>query len=175
MNRKKFAALTATVAMLVGGAIAYTAGADADPVWPHAQLSTSYDQHDGGLVEFDQVDSIAGASFDAATNELTLDVGGVWTIIAAPQVGSVQQQKAAQGSANFWIAVNGVAVPNSNVTWAENSNGVGDVIISQGVGQFAAGDIITVEWSTTGPSLEAIYTEGEPLTPSIIFSAIYEG
>ena len=161
MKLSTIATAAAAAALLVAGISATT---QADPIQPHAQLSTTYDQHDGGVVSYDSVDSIAGATFDG-TDTLTVNEGGLWLVVAAPQVGNIQNN--GSGSANFWIAVNGVDVANSNVTWQSNGKS-GDVIISQGAVVLAAGDEITVEWSTTGPSLEAITTTGEPLTPSII-------
>ena len=169
--KKIIAAVAAVGIALLGFSIGQTAQADA--FQPHAQLSTSFDQFDGGLVTYDQVDSIAGAKFDG-TGTLTVEESGLWLIVAAPQVGSIQNPGSSKGSANFWIAVNGVDVDNSNVTWSTNGKG-GDVIISQGAMLLKAGDKVTVQWSTTGPALEAITTPGEPLTPSIIFTAALLG
>jgi hypothetical protein len=171
---KRILILLATAAAAVGLTLTFAVPGGADPVHPHAQLSTSFDQYLGGTVEFDQVDSISFASFDEATDGLTLEAPGLWLLIAAPQVGSIQNPSANGGSANFWLAADGVQIPNSNVTWQANGRG-GDVIVSQGVGSFEADTVITVEWSTTGPALEAITTPGEPLTPSIIFTAVLIG
>ena len=167
----KYIATAAIAAIAAFGIMQVTASAD--PVQPHAQLSTSFDQYDGGTVEFDQVDSIAGATFDPATDTVQVAEGGLYLIVAAPQVGNIQNP-GATGSANFWIAVNGTDVANSNVTYKHGGRN-GDVIISQGAVVLAAGDVVGVEWSTTGPALEAITTPGEPLTPSIIFTLVKIG
>jgi hypothetical protein len=66
-------------------------------------------------------------------------------------------------------------VANSNVTWCSNDKSDGDVIVSQGVTMLTETSEVAVEWSTTGPALEAIVTEGEPLTPSIIFTLVQVG
>lgn len=160
----------------IAAAAAFAIGnitASADPVQPHAQLSTSFDQYGGGTVEFDQVDSIAGATFDAATDTVQVSEGGLYLVVAAPQVGNIQNP-GKTGSANFWITVNGTDVANSNVTYQHGGRN-GDVIISQGAVVLTAGDEVGVEWSTTGPALEAITTPGEPLTPSIIFTLVKIG
>ena len=168
MNNRTIRLLVAITAAF-GLILAMAAMVSADPVTPYVQASTSYDQHDGGLVEFDTLDGAAGITFNDANDSFTVAADGVYVIIAAPQVGGIQNQHA-KGSANFWISINSQPVANSNVTWQSAQGSDGDVIISQGVTHLSAGDVVTVEWSTTGPALEAITTAGEPLTPSIIFT-----
>lgn len=127
-----------------------------------AQLSSSETQLGSTVVDFDQVDGIQGMSYDKATG-LTVDKKGAYLIIAAPQVIT------GIGCYDLWLNVNGAQVANSNVRYCSDSSGQTDVIVSQGAGCFDVGDVINPEQSGTG--IEAIQLSGEPLIPSIIFTA----
>ena len=168
--RKYLIAVAAVAVLLLAIPLMSSAGADGGPAY--IQASTSFDQYGGGTVAFDTVDGSNKVSL--ADDAFTVEEAGLYLIVAAPQVGGIQNSNT-KGSANFWIAVDGTDVPNSNVTWQSAQGSDGDVIVSQGVGVLAEGAVVTVEWSTTGPALEAIVTEGEPLTPSIIFTLVQVG
>lgn len=167
---KRILVSIAVVAALLVAIPALTAGADDGPVF--VQASSTFDQFDGGTVQFDSVDGANGVTTDGES--FTVGEAGLYLIIAAPQVGGIKGD-GDKGSANFWIAVNGDDVANSNVTWQTAQKSDGDVIVSQGVSYLQAGDEVSVEWSTTGPAIEAITTPGEPLTPSIIFTLVQVG
>lgn len=169
---RKYLIAIAAVAVLLLAIPVLSVGADPGPAY--MQASTSFDQYDGGVVEFDQVDGSNNVFLTEDGESFLVGETGLYFVVAAPQVGGIQNQ-GAKGSANFWLSVNGVDVANSNVTWQSAQGSDGDVIISQGVVVLQEDDEVAVEWSTTGPALEAIVTEGEPLTPSIIFTLVQVG
>lgn len=147
-------------------AVGVTAPAQSDPGPAYVQASSSVDQSGGGTVTFDTFDA---NGISTSTTSFEVDEAGVYFIVAAPQVGGIEGGSKA-GSANFWLQVNGQDVPDSNVSWDSAQKSDGDVIVSQGVVVLAAGDEVSVEWSSTGPNMEAIQPVGEPVVPSIIFS-----
>ena len=148
-------------------ALALAGCSTSDDDTAYMQASSAVTQTGGGVVEFDTFGDATGIVYEAGV--FTVPADGPYVVIAAPQVGGFLGDGAA-GSANVWITVNGDDVPDSNVTWVTDTATNGDVIISQGVVELSEGDQVGVEWSTTGPNIEAIETPGEPLTPSIIFT-----
>lgn len=128
----------------------------------YAQLSSGIAQYGSTIVVFDQIDGIQGMTYAADTG-LTFDEGGAYFIVAAPQVVT------GKGCYDLWLEVNGAQVSNSNVQYCSQVPKQTDVIVSQGAGCYAAGDILTPVQSGTG--IEAIQPDGEPLIPSIIFTA----
>lgn len=171
MKRILIAAAAVAVLLL---AIPLVSNAGAENGVAFVQASTSYSQYGGGTVEFDTIDDSNGVFFEEEDSAFIMDFDGLYLIVAAPQVGGIEAGTP-KGCANFWLSVNDVDVENSNVTWCSNDKTDGDVIVSQGVTVLNESDVVKVEWSTTGPALEAIYTEGEPLTPSIIFTLVQVG
>ena len=154
--------------LLVAAAAAVAlAGCSAADDTAYMQASSAVTQTGGGVVAFDTFGDATGIAYEAGA--FTVPADGPYVVVAAPQVGGFLGDAEA-GSANFWITVNGEDVPDSNVTWVTDVATNGDVIISQGVVELVEGDQVGVEWSTTGPAIEAIETPGEPLTPSIIFT-----
>jgi hypothetical protein len=133
-----------------------------------AQLSSSETQLGSQIITFNQVDGISGMSYHPAVG-LSVDEfsGGVYVIMAAPQVIT------GQGCYNTWMTLNGNQVANSNVQYCSQLPHQTDVIISQGAGCFADGDVINFEQSGTG--IKAIFPVGEPQIPSIIFTAFRTG
>jgi len=163
------AIVSATLAVLGFNAVA---GA-ADPGTPHAQLNASVSQTDPGRVALDTVDSSSGVVFDDDNDTMTVEEGGLWLVVAAPQVGAITSD-GKPGGADFWLSLNGEQIPNSNVRWQDTGRG-GDVIVVQTTLLLEPGDTVAVEWSTDGAALEAIQPEGEPVIPAIIFTMAYLG
>lgn len=128
------------------------------------------------VVRHNTVDEAFGISIES-DNTFILSDAGVYTLIAAPQVGS-------GGAADFrcfWRrstddGATWVNIANSNVLMGLLAT-TKDVIISQGVLALNAGDRLQVmmSGSTTNPLLEAITKAGEPLVPSIITSIFQIG
>ena len=148
-------------------AILALAGCSSSDDTAYMQASSAVTQTGGGVVEFDTFGDASGIVYEAGA--FTVPSDGPYIVVAAPQVGGFLGDAEA-GSANFWITINGEDVSDSNVTWVTDTATNGDVIISQGVLELSEGDQVGVEWSTTGPAIEAIETAGEPLTPSIILT-----
>lgn len=132
----------------------------------HAQMSSSETQLGSRIVTFNQVDSIVDMVYNPAYG-LDILASGAYFIMAAPQVIT------GKGCHNTWLTQNAQQVPNSNVQYCSQGPNQTDVIISQGVGCFTAGDIINVEQSGSG--IKAIFPDGEPQIPSIIFTAFRIG
>ena len=145
-------------------------------VWIQASGSATQriEQSDvGQVIIIDKVDGANGVSLDAATGAFTIEHGGDYLVVAAPQVGRSNPGD----TANFrcWLRVNGVNVPDSNVLLSLFHIDFKDVIISQGLVHLNAGDVIEVMMATdnaaAGVGAEAIQpTPDEPLVPAIIFS-----
>jgi len=135
-----------------------------------AQLSSAEPQ----LATSTEANTVVMESTDAAvgmTNDngiLTVEEGGTYFVIAAGQVGGESS-----GSVKIWIRVNGEDVPNTNTEQAIPSGSFTAVQVCQGVYELKAGDNISVAYSASGPGLGLIVREpeGEPLVPSIIFTA----
>jgi hypothetical protein len=122
-----------------------------------------------------QNDELYGIIHDPAKPEdIQIKHSGVYTIIAAPQVGR------AKGSASryvdVWLNRNGRNIPNSNVRRVIGNGGETDVVVSQNMTTLESGDVINVmmavETSNEGLGIYAIKPkdEHEPFIPSIILS-----
>ncbi len=125
------------------------------------------------VVEIDVVDAADGVTLD--DNKITVEEGGTYLIVAAPQVG--HEGDGPYGCFDLWLRVNGEDVGNSNVQICQDEGSrAKDVIISQGIVPLEDGDVLEVMMSANNPEaemcIEAIQPEGEPLVPSIIFSMI---
>jgi hypothetical protein len=132
----------------------------------HAQMSSSETQLGSRIVTFNQLDSIEGMVYNPAYG-LDVLASGAYFIMAAPQVVT------GKGCHNTWLTQNGQQVSNSNVQYCSQGPKQTDVIISQGVSCLTAGDIINVEQSGSG--IKAIFPDGEPQIPSIIFTVFRIG
>jgi hypothetical protein len=109
-----------------------------------------------------------GAGITNRTGVATIHIEGVYFLMAAAQVGG----KAA-GSVRLWIKVNGKNVVNSNTEQVIPDASFTAVLVSQGVLMLKDGDTVEVVYSGSAPGLGLIVKkpEGEPVVPSIIFSA----
>lgn len=109
-----------------------------------------------------------GAGITNRTGVATIHIEGVYFLMAAAQVGG----KAA-GSVRLWIKVNGKDVVNSNTEQVIPDASFTAVLVSQGVLMLKDGDTVEVVYSGSAPGLGLIVKkpEGEPVVPSIIFSA----
>jgi len=108
---------------------------------------------------------------------ITVSIPGVYFVVASPQVNEIYDKHA--NYLDFWIAVNGIAVPDSGIRISMLSKKETDVIVCQGLVQLASGDILTVAMNYVsthnyqnkdGIGIVAIVPEVGPLIPSIIFT-----
>ena len=142
----------------------------------YLQASSSVTQCPGSAPEVVAMDIVDAANdITLANNKITVDEGGPYLIVAAPQVG--RAGAGPYGCFDLWLRVNGADVANSNVQLCQDEGSrAKDVIISQGIVPMEAGDTLQVLMSANNPEaamcIEAIQPSGEPLVPSIIFSMI---
>ena len=99
---------------------------------------------------------------------------GMYLIIAGPQIGKLTGDKPRW--IDFWLRVNNVDVPNSNVRAIVTAACEKDVIVTQTVTRLNSGDtlniMMSVETTEEGLGIEAIQPVGEPLVPSIILTIL---
>ena len=109
-----------------------------------------------------------GAGVTNRTGVATIHIEGVYFLMAAAQVVG----KTA-GSVRLWIKVNGKDVVNSNTEQTIPDASFTAVLVSQGVQMLRNGDTVEVVYAGSAPGLGLIVKkpEGEPVVPSIIFSA----
>lgn len=112
--------------------------------------------------------SDAGGGITHKNGVITIHANGAYFFMAAAQVGG----KVA-GSVRLWIRVNGKDVVNSNTEQVIPDASFTAVLVSQGVQLLKNGDTIEAVYSGSAPGLGLIVKtpEGEPVVPSIIFSA----
>ncbi|TKB89649.1 MAG: hypothetical protein E8D41_13710 [Nitrospira sp.] len=110
----------------------------------------------------------AGGGLTNKNGVVSVRADGAYFLMAAAQVGG----KVA-GSVRLWFRVNGKDVANSNTEQVIPDASFTAVLVSQGVQLLRNGDTIEVVYSGSAPGLGLIVKkpEGEPVVPSIIFSA----
>ena len=146
------------------------AGAFAMPAYAQqAQLSASASQTGSGpaKVRLDVVDFAVGIDHPTPT-DIVIKHSGLYFMMISAQIGS----KAATGYVDIFIRVNGKNVPNTNKRQSIVSSDHTAVLVSQGVGLLKPGDVITVLFSASDPSLGLIATKprGEPAVPAVTVS-----
>ncbi len=110
----------------------------------------------------------AGGGLTNKNGVVSVRADGAYFLMAAAQVGGK-----VEGSVRLWIRVNGKDVANSNTEQVIPDASFTAVLVSQGVTLLKNGDTIEVVYSGSAPGLGLIVKkpEGEPVVPSIIFSA----
>ena len=110
----------------------------------------------------------AGGGLTNKNGVVTVHADGAYFLMAAAQVGGN-----VAGSVRLWIRVNGKDVANSNTEQMIPDASFTAVLVSQGVQMLRNGDTIEAVYSGSAPGLGLIVKkpEGEPVVPSIIFSA----
>lgn len=144
-----------------------------------AQLSSTVSQANGVIgkgvaLKYNSIDAIQGITFTSGGSVVTIPTAGTYFVIAAPQVGfrpaAVAPCKTATNyTADYWAVVNNVGVANSGVRMV-GLKAHKDVIVTQGIFVFNAGDKVQIFGSGVCSQSEAIVVKGEPLIPSIIFT-----
>ncbi|HSB50328.1 MAG TPA: hypothetical protein VLC72_03225 [Nitrosopumilaceae archaeon] len=127
-------------------------------------------------VVLDSREELAGAAqtIDFEEGDIIIRESGMYLIIAAPQVGRYR------GSRNrwidFWLRVNNVDVPNSNVRRVITDSQEKDVVPLNAVTALNRGDTLNImmaaESDEEGIGIEYIEPDGEPVIPSIIVTIV---
>ena len=127
------------------------------------------------IVLTDQEDMFGGEhSINFVQGDVEIKKSGMYLIIAGPQIGKLSGDEARW--IDFWLRVNNVDVPNSNVRAVVKDACQKDVIVLQTLTRLNDGDTLNImmstETSNEGIGIEAIQPPGEPLVPSIILTII---
>ena len=140
---------------------------------PYAQFSSSISQWGCLTPKAVKIENNDGSNHIKNKNDIIeFKESGVYFLLAAAQVGSLKGKGI--GDVHLWMRLNGQDVANSNTIQTIKYNDT-SVLVSQGVAAIQAGDKLQVIFSTdvTKGTLGLVATQplGEPLVPSIIFSA----
>ncbi len=156
--------------LAIAAAMAATAPAVARP---YAQLSSSENQLGDvtpKVITLNQDDALAGIT--NAKGAVTFSEAGTYFVMAAAQVGT--KNGYGTGTVRMWMRQNGEDVANSN-TEQSIVDGFTAVLVCQGVAEIKAGDKLELVFSASkageGLGLIASTPKGEPVVPSVIFSA----
>jgi len=123
----------------------------------------------------DQEDMFGGEhTIDFVQGDIEIKQSGMYLVIAGPQIGKLSGDNARW--VDFWLRVNNVDVPNSNIRAVFKDARQKDVIVLQVLTRLNDGDTLNIMMSTEtadeGIGIEAIQPPGEPLIPSIILTII---
>ena len=127
-------------------------------------------------IELTDQEDMFGAehTIDFVQGDIEIKKTGMYLIIAGPQIGKLSGNDARW--IDFWLRVNNVDVPNSNVRAVVKDACQKDVIVLQVLTRLNDGDTLNIMMSTEsdneGVGIEAIKPPGEPLIPSIILTMI---
>ncbi len=121
----------------------------------------------------DQEDMFGGEhTINFVQGDIEIKKTGMYFIIGGPQVGKLSGDESRW--VDFWLRVNNVDLPNSNVRYTIKENHQKDVIILQVLTRLNQGDTVnlmmSVEKTGEGIGVEAIQPPGEPLVPAIILT-----
>ena len=125
----------------------------------YAQLSSDSNQRDSSII-LENIDGLSGIELSSKTTVL-IKQRGSYMVIMAPQT------RMTRGCGNWWMSVNGIGAPNSNVRACQNTHGQTQVVVSQGILELDRGDRITFMQSGD-LGIQATQPDDEPLVPSII-------
>ncbi len=134
------------------------------------------DSTDPVEIELTDQEDMFGAehTIDFIQGDIEIKKSGMYLIIAGPQIGKLKGNDARW--LDFWLRVNNVDVPNSNVRAVVKDACQKDVIVLQVLTRLNDGDTLNIMMSTEtsdeGVGIEAIQPPGEPLVPSIILTII---
>jgi len=123
----------------------------------------------------DQEDMFGGEhSIHFVQGDIEIKTSGMYLVIAGPQIGKTDGDQARW--IDFWLRVNNVDVPNSNVRAVIKDQCQKDVIVLQVLTRLNEGDtlniMMSIEKEGEGIGIEAIQPPGEPLVPSIILTML---
>jgi hypothetical protein len=154
---------------IVGAVLALTCALTLSAHAQQARLSSSETQTGSGpaKVRLEVTDFASGIDHPNST-DLVIKHSGLYFMMASVQVGSTS----ATGHVDLFIRVNGKNVANTNRRQSVFSADYTAALVTQGVGILKPGDVVSVIFSASNPSLGlfAIEPEGEPRIPSAAVS-----
>ena len=128
------------------------------------------------MVMMENNDALSGLGHDpkAKTGDITIKEDGVYLVVAAIQVGKTSGDT--EDFVDVWIKQNGKDVDNSGCRQAVPDPKFTTVLVSQGVAECKAGDVLNVDISASAPGkglgIVASSPKGEATIPSIILSVV---
>jgi hypothetical protein len=106
--------------------------------------------------------------------EVTIEKTGMYLIIVGAQVG--RERTSPDSWIDFWLRINGIDVPNSNIRFSSVNHDQKDVAMTQCVTHLGKTDHLNLMMSVSnlddGLGIEAIQPEGEPMIPSVILTIL---
>jgi len=158
----------------------YGAGATRDFRKAFGQFSSGKTQRLESLkpmeILLDAQEDVAGGvhTIDFDKGDIIVKQSGMYLIIAGPQVGKNKGTR--NRWIDFWLRVNNVDVPNSNIRRVLTDSQEKDVIPLNAVIPLNRGDNLNImmaaENDTEGIGVECIEPDGEPAIPSIIVTIV---
>ena len=127
-------------------------------------------------IELDIQEDVAGGvhTIDFEKGDIMVKQSGMYLIIAAPQVGKTRGTR--NRWIDFWVRVNNIDVPYSNIRRVLTDSQEKDVIPLNMVTPLNRGDTLNImmsrETENEGIGIEAIEPDGEPAIPSIIVTIV---
>ena len=127
-------------------------------------------------IEFDAQDDVLEAtqSVDFDKGDVIIKKSGIYLVIAGPQIAKLRGAR--NRWIDFWLRVNNVDLPNSNVRRVLTDSQEKDVIPMNAVCPLNRGDTLNImmaaETEGEGIGIEALQPDGEPTIPSIILTLV---
>ena len=127
-------------------------------------------------IQLDAQEDVAGGvhTIDFDKGDIIIKQSGMYLIIAGPQVGKNKGTR--NRWIDFWLRVNNVDVPNSNIRRVLTDSQEKDVIPLNAVIPLNRGDnmniMMAAENDSEGIGIEFIEPDGEPDIPSIIVTIV---
>jgi hypothetical protein len=164
--------MKSSIRCLLASALVLAACASAS-AGPYAQLSST-DTQPGAttpkVITLNQDDALKGITNVKGT--ITFKEAGAYFVMAAAQVGSTDA--GGTGAIRLWMRQNGKDIDNSNTEQSITGKYTA-VLVCQGVAEIKAGDKLELVFSVSkdgeGLGIMASKPKGEPVIPSMIFSA----
>ena len=127
-------------------------------------------------IEFDAQEDVLEAtqSVDFDKGDIIIKKSGIYLVIAGPQIAKLRGAR--NRWIDFWLRVNNVDLPNSNVRRVLTDSQEKDVIPMNAVCPLNRGDTLNImmaaETEGEGIGIEALQPDGEPTIPSIILTLV---
>jgi len=127
-------------------------------------------------IELDTQEDVAGGvhTIDFEKSDILIKQSGMYLIIAAPQIGKGRGTRSRW--IDFWVRVNNVDVPHSNIRRVITDSQEKDVVALNVVMPLNRGDDVNImmsgETEDEGIGIEALEPDGEPTIPSIIVTIL---
>jgi len=127
-------------------------------------------------IQLHSQEDVAGGvhTIDFDKGDVIIKQSGMYLILAGPQVGKNKGTRSRW--IDFWLRVNNVDVPDSNIRRVLSDSQEKDVIPLNAVLPLNRGDTMNImmaaETDTEGIGIEAIEPDGEPTIPSIILTIV---